>query len=84
MTDASAALNLLRNPTAGDPMTRTETTMEHTLTLIRDEQRKRGWYLSWRCTAKGCQARGNSTTPDRETGISLFGLAAEGHRQAEG
>jgi hypothetical protein len=57
---------------------------EHGLTLVRDEQRKRGWYLSWRCTGKGCDARGNATTPRREKALELFALLDAGHRQSEG
>ncbi|MET8278384.1 hypothetical protein [Micromonospora sp. NPDC005174] len=56
---------------------------DHAMEIVRDEQRKRGWYLSWHCTARGCPASGNTTTPSRESAQRLFGLVAEGHRRAE-
>ncbi|WP_433460604.1 hypothetical protein [Micromonospora sp. CA-248212] len=55
---------------------------DHDMEIVRDEQRKRGWYLSWHCTVKGCHAAGNTTTPSRESAQKLFRLVAEGHRQS--
>lgn len=59
------------------------TAAAHTLAIIRDEQRRRGWYVSWSCQTKGCEARGNVTTPRREKAMKVFALVAEGHRQQE-
>lgn len=56
-------------------------TVPHGFEIVRDEQRKRGWYLSWRCRRKTCDSSGNATTPTREAGINLFEIVAEGHRQ---
>lgn len=52
----------------------------HGFEIIRDEQRRRGWYLSWRCKRSPCDSSGNSTTPDRDTALKLFDLIAEAHR----
>lgn len=56
---------------------------DHAMAIVRDEQRKRGWHLAWRCTTKGCDARGDSTSPTREVGMLLFGIVAAGHADPE-
>lgn len=56
----------------------------HVMEIVHDREARRGWYLSWRCTTKGCAARGDSTAPTREVGMRLFGIVADGHARSEG
>lgn len=52
----------------------------HAFTLTADEQRKRGWYLAWRCVRRNCDARGSMTVPTREKALELLTVVADGHR----
>lgn len=51
----------------------------HAFELVRDEQRRLGWYLSWRCSRRKCDARGNCTTGTRDNALKLFSLLSEAH-----
>lgn len=51
----------------------------HQLTLTVDEQRKRGWYLAWKCERRDCDAAGNLTVPTRDKAIELFRVVADAH-----
>lgn len=53
---------------------------DHELELVRDEARRRGWHLAWRCTAD-CDTRGNMSVPARATALALYSLLADAHRQ---
>jgi hypothetical protein len=51
----------------------------HRFVLAVDEQRRRGWYLAWKCERSDCDAAGNLTVPTRAKAIELFTLLAEVH-----
>lgn len=57
--------------------------MSHELIVMKEGQRKRGWYLSWRCMRKGCDTRGNLTLSPKSKAWELFELLADAHRRED-
>jgi hypothetical protein len=53
----------------------------HALTIVTEKQRKHGYYLSYRCSTKGCNASGQITMPDRPEAMGLLAIITEGHEE---
>jgi hypothetical protein len=51
----------------------------HSFEIVSEKQRKRGWYLRWRCRRLDCDSRGDMTVDDQDAAHRLFSLLTEGH-----
>jgi hypothetical protein len=55
---------------------------DHRLIVRREIERKRGWYLSWECNLRRCDAKGSMTVPTRNKAHELLLILDRGHQEA--